>query len=335
MSNQLNSPELKNTGEIMSVDENKLRSTAAEDPARQASEQPWVEMECYQLGAGGTLAQIEILDFGNQQLVRETQAATVLKVGATPHDFCTISYTSHSPEFRFSELSTGADDLLFFLPAQTEFDILVPAGSQTVYLGFSQAAFLRGAHALNPTEWELAPDKLRKINSAQSIVLKTAVKQWFRAAEMCVVQSSKLNPDLIRESLLQTTLQIVAGSAVQGEIPSAMERARAYYTYRKARTFIEESFALDAVPSTVEICLSIGVSERALQYAFRTYVGMSPIVFLRLCRLSRVRSTLRLANPATASVTEIAMRYGFLHLGRFASDYRRIYGESPSATLAS
>jgi AraC-like DNA-binding protein len=44
------------------------------------------------------------------------------------------------------------------------------------------------------------------------------------------------------------------------------------------------------------------------------------------------RRALREAAPST-SVTDIAMRYGFWQLGRFAVEYKALVGESPSATL--
>jgi len=33
------------------------------------------------------------------------------------------------------------------------------------------------------------------------------------------------------------------------------------------------------------------------------------------------------------TVAEVAYRWGFTHLGRFAHDYRARYGEAPSTTL--
>lgn len=76
-------------------------------------------------------------------------------------------------------------------------------------------------------------------------------------------------------------------------------------------------------------CLSV----RALEDGFRRHVGTSPMRYLHDVRLTRARALLAEADPGSASVTEIALRCGFLHLGRFAADYRRKYGVSPAQTL--
>lgn len=77
----------------------------------------------------------------------------------------------------------------------------------------------------------------------------------------------------------------------------------------------------------------VGVSQRSLQQGFQRYVGMSPMTYLREVRLGCARDELRHADPTEVTVAEIARRFGFLHLGRFAAHYRQRYGESPSQTL--
>ena len=47
-----------------------VHSALVRGAEEQAAMQPWVDMECYQLGAGGHLAQMDSLDMGSQQLVR-------------------------------------------------------------------------------------------------------------------------------------------------------------------------------------------------------------------------------------------------------------------------
>jgi AraC-like DNA-binding protein len=82
-----------------------------------------------------------------------------------------------------------------------------------------------------------------------------------------------------------------------------------------------------------EICTALGVSERLLRSVCAEHLGMSPTSYLRLRRMSLVYRILRRGDPDVASVSETARRYGFRQLGRFAADYRALFGELPSATL--
>ncbi|UWP85238.1 AraC family transcriptional regulator [Dactylosporangium fulvum] len=85
--------------------------------------------------------------------------------------------------------------------------------------------------------------------------------------------------------------------------------------------------------TAVSLARDVGVGARALQDGFRQYVHASPMQFLRGARLNRVRADLLATTPATTTVADIAHRWGFAHLGRFAQYYRARYGESPSDTL--
>jgi AraC-like DNA-binding protein len=81
------------------------------------------------------------------------------------------------------------------------------------------------------------------------------------------------------------------------------------------------------------LCSAIGVPERTLRVCCAEFLGMSPIRYLLLRRLNMVRSALRRANQANASVAEIARTYQFQEPGRFAVTYRTVFGEMPSTTL--
>lgn len=62
---------------------------------------------------------------------------------------------------------------------------------------------------------------------------------------------------------------------------------------------------------------------------------MSPMLYVRRRRMRMARAVLLRADPATATatVTRIATRFGFLELGRFSVSYKKMFGEPPSATL--
>jgi transcriptional regulator GlxA family with amidase domain len=85
--------------------------------------------------------------------------------------------------------------------------------------------------------------------------------------------------------------------------------------------------------TVVDLARVAGVSVRVLQESFRQHVGMSPLAYLRRLRLDGAHTELSRADPWDLSVTDVAYRWGFTHLGRFAGAYRSRYGESPSQTL--
>lgn len=112
--------------------------------------------------------------------------------------------------------------------------------------------------------------------------------------------------------------------------PDAVSHSTA--TIRRAKAFIEEHAP---EPITVaDIAGAARLSVRGLQSAFKSQVGVSPMVYLREVRLSLARAALLAADPADNDrVATIARASGFLHLSRFAAAYRTLHGEHPIDTL--
>lgn len=81
--------------------------------------------------------------------------------------------------------------------------------------------------------------------------------------------------------------------------------------------------------SAADIAHACGVRSRALQGAFAHYRRRSPMEVLNDLRLQEASHSLKAADRS-GSVTEIALDYGFTHLGRFGASYKRFFGERPS-----
>lgn len=79
------------------------------------------------------------------------------------------------------------------------------------------------------------------------------------------------------------------------------------------------------------IAEAAGCSIRTLSDAFLQSSGTTPMNFLRNIRLEGVRAELN-REPTVGAITDIALAWGFNHLGRFSADYRLRFGESPSET---
>jgi transcriptional regulator GlxA family with amidase domain len=82
-----------------------------------------------------------------------------------------------------------------------------------------------------------------------------------------------------------------------------------------------------------DFCRVAAVNQRTLLRAFRAIRSTTPRRYLHELRLSQVRQALLSMDVGVETVTQVAMRFGFRELGRFAVDYRTRFGESPSETL--
>ncbi len=80
-----------------------------------------------------------------------------------------------------------------------------------------------------------------------------------------------------------------------------------------------------------QMALLAGVSLRSLYAGFKDYCGVSPMQYLRTLRLDGARTAL-LSEP-DSNIASVALRWGFGHLGRFSSEYKLRFGESPSQSV--
>jgi len=118
-------------------------------------------------------------------------------------------------------------------------------------------------------------------------------------------------------------------------LPETVDASRAPHAVARKR-LVDHACALmldrrDEPPSMLTVCREVGASRRKLNYCFQEVLGLSPVKYLRAVRLNGARRELR--GAGAASVQDAATRWGFWHLGQFAQDYRRQFGELPSHTL--
>ncbi|RTL62463.1 MAG: AraC family transcriptional regulator [Pseudonocardiaceae bacterium] len=133
------------------------------------------------------------------------------------------------------------------------------------------------------------------------------------------------------EELLMSTLLLLQPSNYHAQLIRPAEQP-GRRVVRAAVDYIEAHLR-ERVTMT-DIAENVHMSVRAIQQGFREELGTSPTLYLRERRLQRAREDLTDATSADGlTVTDVAERWGFNHLGSFAVLYRKRWGESPSETL--
>jgi AraC-like DNA-binding protein len=130
----------------------------------------------------------------------------------------------------------------------------------------------------------------------------------------------------LEQQLIHALVECLSAGPVEEETPATRR-------HRDIPARFEDLLQAEPFPQITEICAALGVSERMLRECCKKHLGMGPSRYRRLRRMQRVHSVLRSRDPPAASVVAVARRYGIRDLGRFAGDYRAMYGELPSATL--
>ncbi|WP_295883483.1 helix-turn-helix domain-containing protein [uncultured Thiohalocapsa sp.] len=210
----------------------------------------------------------------------------------------------------------GARDLICY-PAGAELDYLLPAQTRWAALQLPRA--MLGELGLSASLF----DKPRVFSAS----MPGCARIVRRIARLAGAEQGTLisawHADL---AALAAELMLMAqhGTAL-GARPSYAHRMGLLRAFeQQARERIGEELRIPA------LCADIGVAQRTLEQTFRDQLGISPRRYLTILRLHVARDAL--LRGADSDIATIAARCGMHHAGRFATEYRSLFGEAPSAT---
>ncbi|MGV3581618.1 MAG: helix-turn-helix domain-containing protein [Methylophilus sp.] len=170
----------------------------------------------------------------------------------------------------------------------------------------------------------------------QAHVAKVSYRTYFNLVQFLksTFEALKLQPDIAKtphftDDITASAFQLVTDSLLDHDtqtLPSLMPH-KSWQVLANTREII--NLRQDNPISVAELCESLAISRRSLQYHFENTLNTSPVAYLRAERLNAVRHMLKDVN----SVTEAATFWGFWHFGHFSHEYKKMFGELPSATF--
>jgi len=260
------------------------------------------------------------VDWGRYEL-------SVLARGDVTQDMVSIAVAlTGKGDWRAQGNRTSAGDIVIF-PEHSELLIALPHHAQWLSMQVPRSRFESAGLA-----WMLCRDGSTrhmkgKINAGLQSTLTSLAPALAPHEGHALVGDAEIqlaHDDLLTALLGELTDRFNGGGPAMG--PG--ERWR---VVRRAEEYLKGHS--DASVRIDDLCVAACTSLSRLERAFREVFGVSPHRLLTLRRLASVRRELLRAD-AGASVTDVATRWGFFHLGRFSQDYRLMYGERPSQTLS-
>jgi AraC family ethanolamine operon transcriptional activator len=227
--------------------------------------------------------------------------------GGTPTDVTTLIH--YAPGAEVVGRSNGSMTWVSIMFEQEDFD------RHAARLGVEFRPYPMAAQLLSPHPVAMAE-------------LRTAVRHLFAIADS---SHAVLDIPEVRRFQEESLLTAAVHAAQSADEPSH----QAVISHRRAvmRALAVLEARCDEPVYLAELCEAAGVSERTLRTAFQRIHGVSPIRYLHLHRMGQARRALLRADSVKDRVSEIATRFGFANLGRFAVEFRQLFGESPSELL--
>ncbi len=218
------------------------------------------------------------------------------------------------------------------IPPGVEHDGRFFGGSSYAAMRFDPAdiasVFVGDARLHDPATW-MTKSRFR----SNPRIAKVAIRRLNRIVEGLFAQKSLLSPramDFWRRSMVDAFAASVLHAFPQDSQEWVPSSGRLVHDVEACIAAVH-----DGPIHISEVCQQFGVSRRSLYRAFDEVLGMGPVKFLRQKRLCKIHSALKESDPAQTTVSEIAMKHGFIELGRFAHYYHALFGEHPSQTLQS
>jgi len=289
------------------------------------------DLEFLQLGPGRFRADILIFGDADIQIVTVQYNKLLLQNGSAPSSGYTFAiHHHHSAPFLWRYLDFEYGSIIVF-PDNNELQGVSQPGHHPITVTISEEFIAAKAHELGLPE----PGKFIPKGEVCRCAPEALYQLQGRLFSMC---------RLVKWTAGRATTHLMTQN-LKGQLTSDLLLALAFSKgikpkkrqFQRRKMLVEQVMDIvNADPSTPtrisELCNITEVDERTLRNIFYEQFSVSPKKFINYCRLNNVRNALCRFDSSDFNVSDIANVYGFWHMGQFARDYHRLFGELPSET---
>lgn len=297
--------------------------------ARTRESDPDAEFHIWQIGAQRHASRLATIDYGDTFVLDLRDNGGIAMSGAINDDALTAVFLWGEGTV-FNGQRSDIPRLRVIGP-KTEFKLEMPGSYRLMRIGLRGAPLdsLRASASRSGRSWLMPGVHEHGIAPGMELELQRRLLRTVAFAEAAARHGCDLGASL-------AVAASEAGAALARVLSHAEGLPARSLGSSEQRCMVDATFAiLEANPhgpvSVSAVCEVLGVGERMLERAFQECLRVNPRAYERERRL-RAAHGLILTDGDRLSITEIGMRFGFWHLGRFAGAYAALFGCSPSET---
>lgn len=277
-------------------------------------------LSSFRLGSGPFYGRHSGIQLNNMQIGHAYRGEAIINDGVTPQGCLSVGIVKQCSALvtvNFKKLKAG--------------DLIVIDDSAPYHLTAGSAAELVIISIRNSCLQEHLPELFEQkdtvFNDPDRLLIATVDRIWND------VDGNERGPDQKEVDTLERELLHVLkrSHALWQKTESGLSEA-------EKKAFSVKAYIVANLQETMTIASLVqrfDLSDKTLETTFKNLFGLTPKQMINSLKLNRVHEELSKADPKTSTVSEIAIRWGFSHFGRFAGLYRRMFGELPSVTLRS
>ncbi len=291
------------------------------------------EQRYNQHSQGAFSGYLDELSLGGMHLFEEYTNQTLLQQCCVNEQSLWLGFSlqAQRPKINGTQIEDGQ---LMIRPSGVEFELITPEDFHIYGLVLENQALQNELVGLDADLWvnNISQIMVSEPNSRVSYELAKIITLMLHdnamlsstlTNEQRKARTERLSP-LIRSAVADLLVQTETGLR---EVHSSAPAKRR--VLERIRTHIQQTGKYPL--TTSELCQIAYVSRRTLQYSFEHELGVSPIQYLRDCRLNEIRRIL-LTREGELLISDLAMEFGFYHISTFNEHYKQLFSETPTQT---
>jgi AraC family ethanolamine operon transcriptional activator len=288
-------------------------------PAMQESAKNWLFLSRYRFGTGGFYGRHDGIQLNHLQFGHADRHEGMMFEGLSPKDCLTIAIIQKNSGFVcVNSLKMELGDVII-IDDSKPYDFSSSHHTIMAIISIRKSIVKMEIPSILTTVDKLLEDK-------NSILSDTIESEWRRIIE---------DPDLFKNPHEIEKIENKIIGAIQASLSGQVGKV-CHLTEGEKTALEVRSFLLDSLEETMtiqSIVEEFKTSDKTLENSFKSLFGIAPKHFMDLLKLNRAHEDLHHADTQTTNVSDIATKWGFLHFGRFAKDYKDLFGVFPSETL--